>query len=406
MPRPRIVIVGGGFGGLAAARAFRRAEVDVTLIDRRNHHVFQPLLYQVATGALSPANIAVPLRRILRRQANVRVLLAEVEDVDLAAREVVLPGSRIGYDHLVVAAGAANQWFGHDEWARDAPGLKSIADATGIRARILRAFEQAELIEAGPAPRDPEATRRWLTFAVIGGGPTGVEMAGAIAELARDTLRHDFRAVDTADTRIVLIEGAPHVLPVYPEHLAAKAQRELERLGVTVRTSTFVSAVDAEGVTVRLGAPDAAEEERVDARTVVWAAGVRGVPLGARIAAAAGIEVDRGGRVPVRADLALEGHPEVSVIGDLAAVTGEDGRPLPGLAPVAMQQGRHVARAILDRVAGREPSAFRYADPGSMATVGRGFAVFERGRIQVTGFLGWLGWLFIHLLQIAEFENR
>ncbi|MEX2372560.1 MAG: NAD(P)/FAD-dependent oxidoreductase, partial [Dehalococcoidia bacterium] len=327
MPRPRIVIVGGGFGGLAAARAFRRADVDVTLIDRRNHHVFQPLLYQVATGALSPANIAVPLRRILRRQANVRVLLAEVEDVDLAAREVVLPGRRIGYDHLVVAAGAANQWFGHDEWARDAPGLKSIADAIGIRARILRAFEQAELIEAGPAPRDPEATRRWLTFAVIGGGPTGVEMAGAIAELARDTLRHDFRAVDTADTRIVLIEGAPHVLPVYPEHLAAKAQRELERLGVTVRTSTFVSAVDAEGVTVRLGAPDAAEEERVDARTVVWAAGVRGVPLGARIAAAAGIEVDRGGRVPVRADLTLVGYPEVSVIGDLAAVTGEDGRP-------------------------------------------------------------------------------
>ncbi|MCK9486591.1 MAG: NAD(P)/FAD-dependent oxidoreductase [Dehalococcoidia bacterium] len=407
-PRPHVVIVGGGFGGLAVARALRGAPVDVTLVDRRNHHLFQPLLYQVATGGLSPANIAVPLRRILRKHENVRVLLAEVRDVDLEAREVVLDHRRLGYDHLVVAAGATNQWFGNDDWEQHAPGLKSVADATAIRARILRAFEHAELLGARGAPQGV-ALRRWLTFVIIGAGPTGVEMAGAIAELARDTLRQDFRSIDTTQTRIVLVEGASQVLPVYPSGLAAKAQRELERQGVTVRTSTLVTAVDAEGITVRTatapGEPEAVEE-RIDARTVIWAAGVRAVPLAARVAAAAGVEVDRGGRVPVGTDLTLPGHPEVSVIGDMAAAPGTDGRPLPGLAPVAMQGGEYAAAAILARLSGRQAAPFRFKDQGSMATVGRGFAVFQRGRIRVTGFLGWLGWLFIHLLQLVEMENR
>ncbi len=406
--RPHVVIVGGGFGGLATARGLRDATVDVTLVDRRNHHTFQPLLYQVATGGLSPANIAVPLRRILRKQANARVLLAEVLDVDLNAREVVLDDRRLAYDHLVVAAGATNQWFGHDEWAKDAPGLKTIADATSIRARILRAFEQAELLGARGAASGV-AARRLLTFVIIGAGPTGVEMAGAIAELARDTLRHDFRSIDTTQTRIVLVEGAPQVLPSYPEGLARKAQRELERQGVTVRTGTFVTGVDAEGITVRSGsAPGQPEppEERIESRTVVWAAGVRAVPLAARVASAAGVEVDRGGRVPVLPDLTLPGHPEVSVIGDVAAAPGPGGKPLPGLAPVAIQGGEYAARAILDRVAGREPQSFRFKDQGTMATVGRGFAVFQRGRVRITGFVGWLGWLFIHLLQLVELENR
>lgn len=382
--------------------------MDVTLIDRRNHHVFQPLLYQVATGGLSPANIAVPLRRILRRQRNAHVLLAEVRDVDLQAREVVLDDRRLRYDHLVVAAGATNQWFGHDEWEQHAPGLKSISDATGIRARILQAFEHAELLGARGETEGDEL-RRWLTFVVIGAGPTGVEMAGAIAELARDTLRNDFRSIDTTQTRIVLIEGAPQVLPVYPEGLAGKAQRELERQGVTVRTSTMVTTVDAGGITVRAatapGLPEPAEE-RIDSRTVIWAAGVRAAPLAARVAAAANIDADRGGRVPVGPDLTLPGHPEVSIIGDMAAALGADGQLLPGVAPVAMQGGEYVAAAILARLAGRQPAPFRYRDQGSMATVGRGFAVFQRGRVRITGFLGWLGWLFIHLLQVVEMENR
>lgn len=409
--RPRVVVIGGGFGGLSAVRALRRADVDVTLIDQRNHHVFQPLLYQVATGGLSPANIAVPLRRILRKQDNARVLLAEVRDVDLPSREVVLDDRRVRYDHLVVAAGAANQWFGHDEWAENAPGLKSISDATAIRARILRAFEHAELLrlrEAREAQGDDGGDEQsWLTFVVIGGGPTGVEMAGAIAELARDTLRRDFRAIDTAQTAIVLIEGAPQVLPAYPEPMAQKAQRELERLGVAVRTSTFVTAVDAEGITVRAAsAPADAEGERIPARTVIWAAGVRAVPLAKRLAAAAGIETDRGGRIPVGEDLTLEGHPEVSIIGDMAVVTGVDGQALPGVAPVAIQAGRYAGRAILKRIAGQQPASFVFKDQGSMATVGRGFAVFLRGRVRITGLVGWLGWLFIHLMQLAEFENR
>ncbi len=409
--RPHVVIIGGGFGGLAAARALRDEPVDVTLIDRRNHHVFQPLLYQVATGALSPANIAVPLRRILRKQRNARVLLADVQDVDLHAREVVLPDRRVRYDHLVIAAGAENQWFGHDEWAEDAPGLKSISDATGIRARILRAFEQAELLGAQGEQRAlaSVAIRRWLTFVIIGAGPTGVEMAGAIAELARDTLRHDFRSIDTTETRIILIEGAPQVLPAYPEGLARKAQRELERLGVIVRTGAMVTSVDAEGITVRPAAVPPGEvptEERIDSRTVIWAAGVRAVPLAARVARAAGIEVDRGGRVPVQPDLSLPGHPEVFIVGDMAAAAGPDGKPLPGVAPVAIQGGEHAGKAIRQRLQGRPASAFRFKDQGSMATVGRGFAVFWRGRLKVTGILGWLGWLFIHLLQLVELENR
>ena len=395
--RPRVVIIGGGFGGLAAAKALKRADVDVTLIDRRNHHLFQPLLYQVATGALSPANIAVPLRQILSRQANVRVLLAEVQSIDLEGHTVTASGQSIPYDHLIVAAGSRNYWFGHEEWRNHAPGLKNVAEATRMRGHILRVFEDAEL--------QPERLLRnpgHLTFAIVGAGPTGVEMAGAISELARDTLRHDFRRINPAAAKVVLIEAAGQLLPSYPEKLAQKAQAELERHGVEVRTGTLVTDVDATSVTVQT--PDG-RSEQIHAGTILWAAGVRAAGLAQTLAAAAGIETDRGGRIPVGSDLAIPGQP-VYVVGDMAAVVGPGGRPLPGLAPVAIQQGEHAARSILAAVEGETVAPFRYRDRGSMATVGRGFAVLSRGRVRLSGFLGWLGWLFVHLLQVNEFENR
>ncbi len=391
--RPRVVIIGGGFGGLAAAKALRDAEIDVTVIDRRNHHLFQPLLYQVATGALSPANIAVPLRQILSRQSNTRVLLAEVGSIDLEGHTVAASGEQIPYDHLIVAAGSRNFWFGHDDWQPHAPGLKDIAGATRLRAQILRAFEE------------PNSSRRachLLTFAIVGAGPTGVEMAGAIAELARDTLRRDFRRINPASAKVVLIEAADQVLPSYPAALARKAQAELERHGVEVRLGTMVTDVQDGTLTVQYAG---AEPEQFVARTVIWAAGVRAASVAGRLAEVAGVEADRGGRIPVGPDLRLEGQP-IYVIGDMAAVTGADGRPLPGLAPVAIQEGEYAAGAILARLRGEEPAPFRYRDRGSMATVGRGFAVLSVGRLRLSGFLGWLGWLFVHLLQVNEFENR
>ena len=394
--RFRVVIVGGGFGGLAAARRLKDAPVELTLIDRSNHHLFQPLLYQVATGGLSPANIAAPLRGILRRQRNARVLLGEVKDIDLATGRVHLEQAVLEYEALVVATGARHDYFGHKDWERLAPGLKTIEDATRLRRRILRAFEQAEL------ESDPQRMREWLTFVVVGAGPTGVELAGALGEIAKDTLRIDFRSIDPTTARILLVEAANQVLPTYPQDLAAKAQRGLERLGVAVWTGCLVTALERSALSVRRGD----RSERVATRTVLWAAGVRASPLGERLAERAGVELDRVGRVPVRPDLSLPGHPEVFVIGDLARALGADREPLPGTAAVAQQQGRYIADALTKRLEGRRTVPFVYRHKGSMATVGRGFAVAEFGRVRLSGYAGWLSWLGVHLMMLTEFENR
>ncbi|HTS02194.1 MAG TPA: NAD(P)/FAD-dependent oxidoreductase [Thermoanaerobaculia bacterium] len=395
--RSRIVIVGGGFGGLYAARALRRAPADVTLVDRRNFHLFQPLLYQVATGALSPANIAAPLRSILKRQRNTRVLLAEARGIDPARRTVRTDAGDLGYDVLVVATGASHAYFGHDAWERWAPGLKTVEDATEIRRRVLLAFERAE--EAADATR----RRAFLTFVIVGAGPTGAELAGALAEIARRTLRDDFRTIDPADARIVLVEAGPRVLPAYAGDLPERARAALSSLGVEVLAETTV-------IDVRDGAVDIEHEgrrETIAAATVLWAAGVAASPLGRALAEATGAEIDRAGRVRVAPDLTLPLHPEVFVIGDLMTLAGTDGKPLPGVAPVAMQQGRHVARTILARLAGRPaPGAFVYHDHGSMATIGRGRAVADLGFVRFSGTLAWLAWLFIHLMYLVQFGNR
>ena len=395
--RLRVLIVGGGFGGLRCVRALRRAPVDVTLVDRRNFHLFQPLLYQVATGGLSPANIAAPLRAILRRQANARVLLGEVVDVDLSRRVVVLAeGGRLPYDTLVVASGMRHAYFGHPEWEALAPGLKGLEDATEIRRRVLVAFEAAERVGPGAA------ASAHLTFVVVGGGPTGVELAGALAEIARHTLRRDFRAIDPTSARIVLIEGGERVLSTFPPTLSEKALGFLVRLGVEVRTQAMVRDVQPEGVTLETGG----RTERLAARTVLWAAGVQASPLGALLARAGGATLDRAGRVVVEAGLSLRANPEVFVIGDLAAFV-QDGKPLPGVAPVAMQQGEHVARVIAARARGESPPGpFHYRDRGNLATIGRKAAVAEiRGRL-AWGFPAWLLWLFVHLRELIQFESR
>jgi NADH:ubiquinone reductase (H+-translocating) len=400
--RPRVVIVGGGFGGLTAARALRRAPVEVTVIDRRNFHLFQPLLYQVATGALSPANVAAPLRGILARQRNARVLLGEVVGLDLEKRRVLLSGGSRGdeavpYDWLVVAAGSRFHYFGNDEWERVAPGLKTVEDATVIRARVLAAFEAAARED------DPDRVRQHLTFVVVGAGPTGVELAGAIAELARDTLRRELPVLGPWAAQIILIETSDDVLPTFPKPLRDRACQALERLDVTVRTATMVTAIDQEGVEVRN--PDG-ETERIPSRVVLWAAGVSAEPLAERLARAAGVEVDRGGRLPVDAELALAGRPEVMAIGDMALARGPDGEPLPGLAPVAIQQGKYVAERIARLAEGRTSEPFRYRSPGLMATIGRGHAVADLGWIRLWGLIGWVAWLAVHLMQITTFQNR
>ena len=390
-----VVIIGGGFGGLYAAQKLKRAPVDVTLIDRRNFHLFQPLLYQVGTGTLSPANIAAPLRSIMKRHKNTNTLLAEACDFDLDRRRVLLTDGEIAYDSLIVAAGATNNYFGNDHWEALAPGLKSLEDANETRRRILLAFEAAE------REPDPKQVPAWLTFIVVGGGPTGVELAGALAELARDTFRHNFRAINPNDTKIILVEGYRRILPPYPERLAAKAQVLLERLGVTVRCGLHVTNIQPDCVT--LGAGD--QREDIPARTVLWGAGVAASPLGKKLADAAGIKTDRG-RVSVEPDLTVAGHPEVFVIGDLAHCPDGRGDTLPGVAQVAMQQGHYVARLIRHRQNGKTFPPFRYHNRGSMATIGRMRAVADLGKLKFSGPFAWLLWLFIHLMYIITFQNR
>ncbi len=386
---PRVVIIGGGFGGLSAARALRRAPVDVTILDRRNHHVFQPLLYQVAMAVLSPGDIASPIRWILRHQRNVEVLLGEVSRVDTAGQMVHLAdGAEVRYDYLVVAAGATHAYFGHDDWRPHAPGLKTLEDALEMRRRVLLAFERAE------RETDPVRRRALLTFVIVGGGPTGVELAGALAEITRQSLAKDFRHFDPSSSTIILIEGGAVVLPPFPEPLRAAARHDLERLGVEVRTSTLVTGIGA-------GFVDAGET-RIEAATVLWAAGVAAAPIGATL----GAPVDRVGRVLVQPDLTISGHPEVFVIGDLASLAGVDGRPHPGVAQVAMQMGSHAARNIVRATEGQPLRPFLYRDLGDMATIGRASAVADFGWVQLKGWIGWLAWLFVHLMNLVGFRNR
>jgi NADH dehydrogenase len=398
----RVVIVGGGFGGMVAAQALNKTPTQVTLIDRRNFHLFQPLLYQVATGALSPANIASPLRAILKKQRNTQVLLGEVTGFDLAAKAVLLAdGGRIPFDSLIVATGSTHHYFGHDEWADRAPGLKTIEDATEIRRRILSAFEKAERAS------DPKEKARLLTFVVVGGGPTGVEMAGAISELSRQTLRADFRTFNPATARVILVEGQNRVLGGFDQKLSAKAKTALEGMGIEVQLDSHVTVVEPDHVVVK---PDGGkgESQRIDTETVVWAAGVKASSLGKFLAdAVGGVQIDRAGRVPVNSDCTVGNRPDVFIVGDLASQPGVDGKPLPGLAPVAMQQGEYVASVIVRRLKGESPKGpFRYHDKGTMATIGRAKAVAESMGFKFSGYLAWLAWLFIHIMYLARFENR
>jgi NADH dehydrogenase len=393
----RVVIVGGGFGGLYAAQALKRAPVDVTVIDRRNFHLFQPLLYQVATGGLSPGDISSPIRWILRRHHHTRVLLADVIDIEPSHRTVLLrDGATIPYDTLVIATGAGHDYFGQDEWEPHAPGLKTVEDAIGIRRRILYAFEAAERAEL-----DAERSA-WLTFVVVGAGPTGVELAGALAELSRDTLRRDFRAIDPSGAKIILAEGMDRVLPPYPNKLSEKAKTSLERLGVTVRLGTFVTDVREDGVAVKTGD----DTDFIPTRCVLWAAGVRASSLGNILGNKVGAPLDKPGRVKVGRDLTVPHHPEIFVIGDLALAEDEDGNALPGVAPVAMQQGRYVAATIRKRQAGQETPPFHYTDKGSLATIGRSAAVADMRGLRFSGWLAWFLWLVVHLAYLVGFQNR
>lgn len=384
---PHVVIIGAGFGGLRAAQRLKGARARITVLDRRNHHLFQPLLYQVASAGLNPSDIAVPIRRILRRQQNTTVLLAEVTSIDLAQRRVVLTEGELTYDFLIVAAGAVDNYFGHDDWAPHAPGLKSLDDAVEIRTRVLLAFEAAE------RATDDAERAAWLRFVVIGGGPTGVELAGALTEIARHTLARDFRRFDPRQAEVLLLEGGPRVLPAYGEKSSASAQRQLERLGVKVRTGTMVTGIDAHGVTIG--------DQRIEARTVLWAAGVRAVPLARTL----GVPLDRAGRVIVERDLSLPGHPEAFVVGDLCAFE-QDGKLVPGVAPAAMQEGDHAARNVLRLLDGQPTEPFIYRDKGSLATIGRAAAVAEIGWLRLSGLLAWLAWLGIHIFFLIGFRNR
>ena len=384
---PHVVILGGGFGGLAAARALRRAPVRITLVDRRNHHLFQPLLYQVATAALNPADIAYPIRSVLRRQQNARTILARAERVDPERRRVELADGHLDYDYLVVATGATHSYFGKDEWEPWAPGLKTVEDALEIRRRVLSRFEAAE------RATDPEELDALLTFVVVGAGPTGVELAGALIEIGRHTVARDFRSFDPTSLRVVLVEGADRVLPGYPSDLSAKAEAQLARLGVEVRTGARVTEIDAGGA--RIG------DQRVASRTVVWAAGVAASPIGRAL----GVPVDRAGRVAVEPDLSVPGHSEVFVVGDLMHLE-QDGAAVPGIAPAAIQSGKHAAKNIARRVAGRPVLPFRYFDKGSLATIGRAAAVADLGRLHFAGFFAWWLWWLIHIAYLIGFRNR
>lgn len=386
--RPRIVIVGAGFGGLSAAKALARELVDVTVVDHHNYHLFQPLLYQVATAGLSPADIASPIRSILRDQKNATVVLSKVMGIDVAAKDVLAEGLRIPFDYLVIATGAEHAYFGHDDWAPFAPGLKTIDDATDLRRRILLAFERAE------TEPDAEERRRLLNFVVVGGGPTGVEMAGAIAELAQRALAMDFRAIDPRMARIILVEAGPRLLAPFDPKLSEKARRSLEQLGVEVRLGAGVTDCNDEMVSIG--------PERIETRTIVWAAGVKSSPAGAWLHA----ETDPAGRVKVEADLSVPGHKDIFVIGDAASVRGPDGKPLPGVAPVAKQQGQYVAALLRARIEGKPEPSFRYKDFGSLATIGRKRAVAQFGRFKVSGFLAWLLWSVAHIYFLIGFRNR
>jgi NADH dehydrogenase len=402
----RVVIVGGGFGGLQAALKLSRAPVDLTLVDRRNFHLFQPLTYQVATGALAPEEIAYPLRAIFKRRPNVRVLMAEASDFDLEGGNVELSSvdgvpapASIPYDSLIVAGGSRYSYFGHDDWSEYAVEVKSLESALTVRSRILSAFEAAEM------EPDPERRAEWLTFVVVGAGPTGVEMAGQIAELARDTLRHDFRTIDPRTGRILLVEAVDRVLTSFPPSLSAKAQRSLEGLGVTPLLGRMVVGVDAGGVTIKDGNGDG---DRISARTVIWAAGVTASNLAAQLSDLTGAERDRAGRLLVQPDLTLPGHPDVFALGDMVRVRGVDGTPLelPGVAPVAMQQGRYAGAVVRARLRGREIEPFRYRDKGNLATIGRAKAVADIKGMRLSGFLAWITWLVVHLWYLVGFQNR
>ena len=385
----RVVIVGGGFAGLNAAKGLGGAEgVDVTLIDKHNHHLFQPLLYQVAMAGLSPADIAAPIRSILSEYANIRVLLGKVESVDLTRRVIVADIGEFPFDYLLLSCGATHSYFGHEEWEPFAPGLKTLEQATEIRRRVLTAFENAE------RAADTEERRKYLTFVVVGGGPTGVELAGAIGEMSRFTLAKDFRSINAKSARVILIEAGPRILPAFSESQSAHAMRDLEKLGVQVWSSCKVTSIDADGVQ--------AGKERLRAATVLWAAGVKASPLGRQ----AGFQVDAQGRVVVGADLSVAGHPEVFVVGDQAVFTHQTGKPLPGTAPVAMQQGRYIAQIIRAETKGRSREPFHFVDKGQMATIGRSRAILEIGSLRLTGFVAWVAWLAVHIYYLTGFRNR
>lgn len=400
MPKtPHIVIVGGGFGGLYTAQHLKHAPANITLIDRRNFHLFQPLLYQVATGGLSPANIAAPLRGILKKQANTEVLLAEVTEIDPKTQTIrYADGGSTHYDYLIVATGASHTYFGKDEWARYAPGLKTLEDATEIRRKVLLAFEAAERVE------DPEQRKAWLRFVVVGGGPTGVELAGTLGEIAHMTLKQNFRHIDTSSAEILLIEASEHVLDVFGMPLPVKAEKALNELGVRVIAKAKATDIQADHVKyVQNG-----EEHVIQTYSVLWGAGVQASPLGKVIANATGVTLDRAGRVPVEPDLSVAGHPNLFVIGDLSTFSHQGGKPLPGVAPVAMQMGEYLAKLLKTRLSNPQyqPEPFKYFDKGSMATIGRSRAVVQMGSLRLSGWIAWMIWLFIHVLFLIQFENR
>ncbi|HWY71323.1 MAG TPA: NAD(P)/FAD-dependent oxidoreductase [Terriglobales bacterium] len=396
--KSKVIIIGGGFGGLCAAQALKSAPVDVTLIDRRNYHLFQPLLYQVATGSLSPGEIAAPLRGVLSHQKNTRVLLGDVRDIDPVSKRVLLAdGASFDYDSLIVAAGSQSSYYGHDVWQQWAPGLKSVEEAINIRHKILYAFEVAERLP------DPAQRRAWLTFVIVGAGPTGVELAGAIGEIARQTLKNDFRSIHPEEAQIILLDGAPRLLMSFPEDLARKAERFLAKLGVQAKMGTMVKDVDRDGVSLQING----STERLSSKTVIWAGGVTVSPLGRTLAKRTGAETDRGGRIKVGPDLTLVNFPDIYVIGDLALTVNKNGEPLAGVAQVAMQQGTYAAKAIVRKVRGQaKPEPFEYFDKGNLAVIGRAAAVANVFGVHLSGLPAWLVWVFIHLMYIVEFQSR
>ncbi|AFZ12274.1 NADH dehydrogenase (ubiquinone) [Crinalium epipsammum PCC 9333] len=391
-----VVIIGGGFGGLYAAKSLKNAPVKVTLIDKRNFHLFQPLLYQVATGTLSPADISAPLRGILSNNKNTQVAMGEVLDIDPEQQKLILQNEELNYDTLIVATGVSHHYFGNEQWADVAPGLKTVEDALEMRRRIFMAFEAAE------KESNPEKRRAWLTFVVVGGGPTGVELAGALAEIAYSTLKNDFRNIDTTEAQILLLEGIDRILPPYPPELSAKTEASLVDLGVTVRTKTLVTNIENDVVTIRQGE----QIEEIPAKTILWAAGVKASRMGQVLAKSTGAELDRTGRVVVQPDLSVAGHPNIFVIGDLANLADKDGKPLPGVAPVAIQEGKYVANLIKSRLTAKSLPAFCYQDYGSLAVIGRNAAVINLPFLRLTGFIAWLIWLFVHIYYLIEFDNK